>query len=118
MSDRFVVLEGAELRVPAALVLAAGVALPLLDHPGPGCFLRSATGIPCPLCGMSTSVSATVRGDVTEAMAAAPAGMLVVLVAIGVLFTGRPRRLEVPLPPVLLLLVVMWVFQLFRFSVL
>lgn len=99
-------------------MLAAGAALPLLGHPGPGCLLRAFTDVPCPLCGMTTSVSSTVRGDLSQAAAAAPAGVAVVAFALWVLFTGRPRRLEVPLPGVVVILVMMWVFQLFRFSVL
>ena len=119
MSERGrAVLEGSELRIPAGILLGAGVALPLLDHPGPGCLLRAMTGVPCPLCGMSTSVAATVRGDLSDALTAAPAGIALVGLAIWVFVTGRPRRLEVPLPGVLGLLVVMWVFQLFRFAVL
>lgn len=120
MTDRRggLVLHGAELRGTAAALLAAGVALPLLDHPGPGCLLRSWTGVPCPLCGMSTSVTSTIAGDLPEAVAATPAGVLLVAVAVWVAFTGRPRRLEIPLPGVLAALVVMWVFQLMRFSIL
>lgn len=113
-----VVLRGSELRIPAAAMLAAGAALPLLGHPGPGCLLRALTDVPCPLCGMTTSVSSTVRGDLQQAVAAAPAGVVVAAFALWVLLTGRPRRLELPLPGVVLALVVMWVFQLFRFSVL
>ena len=113
-----VVLDGADLRLPAIGLLAAGVALPLLGHPGPGCLLRATTGVPCPLCGMSTSVASTVRGDLPEALAAAPAGVLLVAVAAWVALSGRPRRLEVPLPGILGVLVVMWLFQLLRFSIL
>ena len=119
MSERGgIVLRGSQLRIPAAAMLAAGAALPLLGHPGPACFLRALTDVPCPLCGMSTSVSATVRGDMQQAVAAAPAGVMVVAFALWVVVTGRPRRLTLPLPGVVLALVVMWVFQLFRFSVL
>lgn len=119
MSDRGgVVIEGHDLRIPAAMLLGAGIALPLLGHPGPGCLLRAVTGVPCPLCGMSTSVTSTVRGDLPDAFAAAPAGVALVGLAIWVLVTGRPRRVEIPLPGVVALLVVMWVFQLFRFAVL
>jgi hypothetical protein len=67
---------------------------------------------------MSTSVCSAVRGDLVEAAAAAPAGVVVVAFALWLTATGRPRRLELPLPTIVAALVVMWVFQLFRFSVL
>lgn len=118
MAGNRVVLDGAELRLPAIGLLAAGIALPLLGHPGPGCLLRAATGVPCPLCGMSTSVASTVRGDLQEAVAATPVGVLLVGLAAWVALSGRPRRLEVPLPGLVAILVVMWLFQLLRFSVL
>jgi hypothetical protein len=66
---------------------------------------------------MSTSVTATIQGDLEEALGAAPAGVLLVALAVWVAVTGRPRRLEVPLPGILGALVVMWGFQLFRFSI-
>ena len=112
------VVDGGDLRWSALAVLGAGVALPLLGNPGPGCPLRSATGIPCPLCGMSTSVSATVRGDVAEAMTAAPAGIVLVLLALWLVVTGGPRRVELPMPTIVATLMFMWLFQLLRFSVL
>ena len=106
------------MRLPAAAMLAAGAALPLLGHPGPACLFRSATGIPCPLCGTSTSVQETVRGDLGAALAASPAGPVLVALAIWAL-VGR-GRLEVPAPGVLAgsALAGLWLFQLFRFSVL
>ncbi len=113
-----VVLRGVELRWPAVGLLAVGVVLPLLGHPGPGCLLRAATGVPCPLCGMSTSVASTVRGDLAEAVSATPAGAVLVGFALWVAVSGRPHRLELPLPGIAAALMVMWVFQLFRFGVL
>lgn len=107
----------ADLRAPAVGVLAAGVLLPLLGHPGITCPLRATTGIPCPLCGMSTSVQSTVRGRWTDALAANPVGPLLVVGAIAVLVGLRFDLSRIPMPVVVGVLAAMWVFQLVRFSV-
>ena len=117
-SPQHAAIEARTLRLPAAAMLAAGALLPLLGHPGLACPLRTATGIPCPLCGMSTSVQETVHGDLGSALAASPAGPVLVVVAIWGL-VGR-GRLELPAPSLLAgaVLAGLWLFQLFRFSVL
>ena len=77
-------------------MLAAGAVLPLLPgHPGVSCPLRRLTGIPCPLCGMSTSVEQTVRLHLHAALVANPAGIVAVLAALFLLVV-RPRRLRFP----------------------
>jgi hypothetical protein len=99
-------------------MLAAAATLPLLPgHPGIACPLRTLTGIPCPLCGMTTSVEATVRLHLGAALAANPAGVAAVVVAI-LLLLLRPQRLRIPaaLPP--LTLAALWLFELYRFSIL
>lgn len=89
--------------------LPAGVGLP--------CPLRSLTGVPCPLCGMQTSVKATLVGDLGRAVVANPAGVVAVLVAV-VLLVTRPATIRIPpLPVVLAALAAMWVFELVRFGV-
>ena len=110
-------LELGELRIAGAGLLSAGAFLPLLDHPGVACPLRSLTAIPCPLCGMSTSVEAAVRLDLGTALAATPAGVAAVVAAATLLFYRRSRSLRVPLWAVHAGLVLMWVWQLIRFSV-
>jgi hypothetical protein len=111
-------LDPAELRSVGAAMLAAGVVLPLVPgHPGFSCPLRRLTGVPCPLCGMSTSVEQTVRLHVHAAFDANPAGIALVLVAIG-LIALRPRRLSVPSFMLPLVLAAMWLFELHRFSIL
>lgn len=92
--------------------------MPLLNHPGPACPLRTWTGIPCPLCGMTTSVTSTLRGDLGVAFAASPIGIAAVVVALLVLLTRRPLMVRVPSWSLPALLGAMWIFQLFRFSVL
>lgn len=96
------------LAVAAVLALVPG-------HPGLPCPLRTLTGVPCPLCGMTTSVEATVHLRLGDALAANPAGVLAVVVAI-VLLIRRPTTVPVWLPAIFVLLAAMWVFELHRFG--
>lgn len=110
------VLDATDLRVAAAAMLGAALLLPATPIDGMPCPLRSLTGIPCPLCGMTTSVVAAMHGDVAASIAANPAGLLAFGVGVWLL-VGRRSTLRIPaLAPVLLLLG-MWIYQLFRFSV-
>jgi uncharacterized protein DUF2752 len=114
---RSVQLDTVDLRTASAVMLAAAVTLPLLPgEPGVSCPLRSITGIPCPLCGMTTSVEHTLRFDFGDALAANPAGVAAVVVAIALLVL-RPRRLRLPAVVVPAALAAMWVFELHRFGV-
>jgi hypothetical protein len=109
-------VDPTELRYAAGAALAAGAAFPLLPwHPPLACPLRATTGVPCPLCGMTTSVEATVTLDLETALAATPAGIVAVAAAICVLVL-RPRRLRFPAPLLYLALAAMWLYQLHRFS--
>lgn len=115
-SQRVLSLE--DSRVAAAGVLAVAALQPLI--PGDfsvACPLRDLTGIPCPLCGMTTSVTATVRLDWGEAAAATPAGIVAVVLAV-VLLVAPPRRaVSVPAWVVPMGLAVMWLYQLNRWSI-
>jgi hypothetical protein len=109
-----------DIRIAGAVMLgAAAVKATLLPaHAGIPCPLRTLTGIPCPFCGMTTSVTNTVQLRLGSAVAANPAGVLVVLAAIALLVVPRLRAVDVPrwLPHAALTL--MWMWELFRFGIL
>ena len=108
--------DASDLRTAGGLMLAAAVILPVLPgHPSLVCPLRAITGVPCPFCGMTTSVEATMHFDFAKAMAATPAGILAVAVAIAFL-VRRPASIRVPLALVFVVLALMWAFQLHRFG--
>src|SRR5439155_284132 len=87
-----VAIDLRDARVAGAAMLVAGFALPALPgHPGLACPLRTVTGVPCPLCGMTTSVEDTRHLHVGAALAANPAGVAVVLAA-AVLVPWRRAR--------------------------
>lgn len=115
---RAIQLDAAEVRLTGAGLIAAGAALQLLPvHPPLLCPLRTLTGIPCPLCGMTTSVEATVRLDLESAVAATPAGIFAVAGALAVLIL-RPSVIRLSAPALYAVLASMWVYQLYRFSIL
>jgi len=94
------------------------------------CPLRLMTGVPCPLCGMTTGVVSILSGEFTGAAAANPFSFPF-LVSIGAMVIDRTSRLllQKPLPPLpklrprlvvavlLALTVASWISQLIRFQV-
>lgn len=107
-----------DVRVPAAAMLVAAAARPMLHgSPGVSCPLRALTGIPCPLCGMTTSVTAAVHADLGAAIAANPAGIVAVVIAV-LAVIGVRRSITAPPGVVGATLAAMWLWQLARFSVL
>jgi uncharacterized protein DUF2752 len=115
---RIAALDPRELRIAGVAMLGAGLLLPVVPgHPSLVCPLRATTGVPCPLCGLSTSVEETVRLHLADAFRANPFGLLLVAGA-AVLLLLRPRRLRLPLPVLYAALAASWLFELHRFSIL
>jgi hypothetical protein len=112
------VVELRDVRIAGVAMLGAGAAMAASGfHPALVCPLRALTGVPCPLCGMTTSVEATLQGDPGSALAANPAGLLAVAAALLVLVV-RPPRIVVPRLLPIGVLAGMWVFELNRYGVL
>ncbi|MDQ1392427.1 MAG: hypothetical protein QOK39_532 [Acidimicrobiaceae bacterium] len=104
------------LRYVGTAMLALGAALPHLPgNPGLPCPLRSVTGVPCPFCGLTTSVKAVLRGDGHGAWAANPFGLVLVALAVFVAVRPRWRVLSVPSAVVVAAVAVSWVFELHRY---
>lgn len=107
-------LHGRELRVASAGMVAIAAAWPILPiHPAVACPLRSATGVPCPLCGITRAVVAAAHGHVGASLAFNPAGVVVLLVAVIALL--RPAwlvRLQLPAWSFLTIVGALWVWNI------
>jgi hypothetical protein len=111
--------QARHLRWAGGIMLGTGLVLTRLPTGvGLPCPLRTLTGVPCPFCGLQTSVKATVAGQLGSAVAANPAGVALVVVAIALLVV-RPATIRLPPTAVVATLVAaMWVFELARFGIL
>lgn len=106
------------LRGPGAAMVGLGLLLPLLPHhPGLPCPLRTITGVPCPLCGMSTAVESGLTAHFVASVQANPFGLVAIVVAALLLVVPRMRRLRVPTPVIGVALSASWAWELRRFGV-
>jgi uncharacterized protein DUF2752 len=110
-------LSAREVRIAAGAMLGIAAVRPLLPvETVPPCPLRTVTGIPCPLCGMTRGVTALVHGDFVHALLLNPASYLAVALALVLLVQWRLKRVVVPTWIIVTVLVVMWTWQLFKYA--
>lgn len=108
----------ASLRPAGVLMLGAAALFAVAPgDQGLPCPLRATTGVPCPFCGMTTSVVSAVRLDLASAWAANPAGIIAVLTAVLLVLVRRPADLAVPRWAIGVTAAAMWLFQLHRFAI-
>lgn len=100
-------------------MLGAALVLPWLPAtPGLPCPLRALTGVVCPLCGMTRSVTAAVHGRWGEAFELNPAGLVAVVAAVTILAVRRPPSIALPSWAPAVGVAVLWAYQLVRAPVL
>jgi hypothetical protein len=105
-------VRGNQLRLAAvALATAAAVWPALPAHPSLACPLRSLTGIPCPMCGMTRGVVAAVHGDILGSLRYNPAAILVVALVAFVIVRARLPMTRAPAWVVLGLGAALWIYN-------
>lgn len=105
------------VRTFSAGMLAVAVVRPLLPvEVVPPCPLRTITGVPCPLCGMTRGVTAVVHGNIGHALFLNPGSIAAVILAIAVLLAWRTRRVNVRVWMIVAVLGLLWSWQLFKYA--
>jgi hypothetical protein len=113
----FATVRVRELRIVGAVVLGLAAVRPGIPFEfAPPCPLRTVTGIPCPMCGMTRGVTALVHGDIARAVVLNPGALLVVAFAIVLLVQWKVRRFVVPVWVIVTVLALLWSWQLFKYS--
>jgi hypothetical protein len=104
------------VRTFGAGMLAVAAVRPVLPvEVVPPCPLRTLTGVPCPLCGMTRGVTAVVHGQLGHALFLNPGSIAAVIVAIVLLFSWRARSVTVRVWMVVAVLALLWSWNLFKY---
>jgi hypothetical protein len=106
------------LRLAGAGMLAVAVIRPMLPiEVVPPCPLRAVLGIPCPMCGMTRSVTSIIHGNLGHALTMQPAGFLVVALAVVLVLNWRmPSRIRIPIWVPVVLIGLMWTYNLWKYA--
>jgi len=81
----------------------------------PPCPLRTLTGVPCPLCGMTRGVTAAVHVQLGKALFLNPGSLVAVAAALFLLFCWRVKRITIPIWLIVTVLALRWSWQLFKY---
>lgn len=105
------------MRTFGAGMLAVAAVRPLLPvEVVPPCPLRTLTGIPCPLCGMTRGVTAAVHGNIGHALFLNPGSIAAVIFAVVLLVAWRTERVTVRVWMIIAVLGLLWSWQLFKYA--
>lgn len=118
LATRTLALNVRDFRLAGVAMLIGAFIVPLFAgvFPEVWCPLRASTGVPCPLCGLTTSVTATMHLDLPAAAQANPFGIGAVVAAIALLFVRKRTSVNVPVPVIVLGLAISWLWELGRYG--
>jgi len=106
-----------EVRIAGAAMLGVAAVRPLVPFEFvPPCPLKTVTGIPCPMCGMTRGVTSLVHGDFAHALLMNPASYLAVALAVLLLVQWRTKRVVIPVWLIVTVMGVMWTWQIFKYA--
>lgn len=118
LATRTLAFDVRDFRIAGMAMLIGAFIVPFLagTFPEVWCPLRASTGVPCPFCGLTTSVTATMHLDLPAAVQANPFGIVAVLAAFGLLLVRKRTSIKVPVPVIVLGLAVSWLWELGRYG--
>jgi len=100
----------------AAMVVLAAIRPFVPFEVAPPCPLRTLTGVPCPLCGMTRGVTAVVHGHLGRAAELNPGAFAAVGAALLLLVFARAKRVTIPVWTVGVAFAALWGYQLFKYA--
>lgn len=118
LATRMVAFDVRDFRLAGIVMMAGAFVVPLFAgaFPEVWCPLRASTGVPCPFCGLTTSVTATMHLDFPAAVQANPFGIVAIVAAAALLFVRNRTAIKIPVPVIVLGLALSWAWQLGRYG--